>query len=196
LTTPPPASAQSAPLPLNLFVEGNSSPVLSGPPRRGVFGRDRASDQTSDASCRAPLAARTSRTVCEEPEPLPPPSRQQGQLSRPEAPFIDKCSAHIRRQRPPPISQLCRCDPASDARSLLRCSRTERLDPRRLHGLFARGLARTMRRLSTSAIDTIIEHNRLIDRTPLTPLEVALEQSSVQAHRGQLSPPLVRLRHG
>lgn len=41
-----------------------------------------------------------------------------------------------------------------------------------------------MRRLSTSAIDTIDEHNRLIDRTPLTTPEVALERSFVQAHRG------------
>lgn len=53
-----------------------------------------------------------------------------------------------------------------------------------------------MRRLSTSAIDTIDEHNRLIVRTPLTTPEVALEHSSVQAHRGQLSPPRYRLRHG
>lgn len=53
-----------------------------------------------------------------------------------------------------------------------------------------------MRRLSTSAIDTIDEHNCLIVRTPLTTPEVALEHSSVQAHRGQLSPPLYRLRHG
>lgn len=49
------------------------------------------------------------------------------------------CSAHIRRQRPPPISQLCRCDPASGARSPPRCSRTVRLDPRRLRGFFTRG---------------------------------------------------------
>lgn len=53
-----------------------------------------------------------------------------------------------------------------------------------------------MRRLSTSAIDTIDEHNCLIVRTPLTTPEVALEHSSVQAHRGQLSPPRYRLRHG
>jgi hypothetical protein len=68
----------------------------------------------------------------EEPGPLPPPLRQQERLSRPEAPSIDMCSAYVRRQRPPPISQLCRCDPASGARSLPRCSRTWRLDPRRI----------------------------------------------------------------
>jgi hypothetical protein len=32
--------------------------------------------------------------------------------------------------------------------------------------------------MSTSATKTIVEHNRLIDRTPLTPPEVALEHGS------------------
>jgi hypothetical protein len=75
----------------------------------------------------------------EEPGPLPPPLRQQRRISRPEAPSLDKCAAHLRRQHPPPISRLCRRDSASGARSPLRCSRTKRLDPRRLRGLFARG---------------------------------------------------------
>jgi len=43
------------------------------------------------------------------------------------------------------------------------------------------GVARTMRRVSTSAIKTIVEHNRLIDRTPLTTPWVAPERSSLQA---------------
>lgn len=49
------------------------------------------------------------------------------------------CSAHIRRQRPPPISRLCRRDPAFGACSPHRCSRTEELDSRRLRGLLTRG---------------------------------------------------------
>jgi len=110
---------------------GHLGPAFSATPE--------AEDQTSDA----PVAPRDrpgkTRSLTESQEPLPPPSRQQERLSRPRAPFIDTCVAHIRRHRPPPIPQLCRRGPASGARSPLRCSRTKRLDPPRLRGLFARG---------------------------------------------------------
>jgi len=79
------------------------------------------------------------RSLTEGLGPLPPPLRQQERLSRLEAPFIDMCAAHFRRRRPPPTPRLCRRGPASGARSPNRCSRTKRLDPPRLRGLFTRG---------------------------------------------------------
>jgi hypothetical protein len=58
-------------------------------------------------------------SVCEEPGPLPPPSRQQERLPRSEAPSIDKCSpCRFRGGSPPPYPQLCRREPASGALSL------------------------------------------------------------------------------
>jgi hypothetical protein len=98
------------------------------------------------------------------------------------------CVAHIRRHRPPPIPQLCRRGPASDACSPLRCSRTKGLDPPRLRGLFARG-REDRAPLSTSAIKTIVEHNRLIDRTPLTTPRVAPEHSSRPADKDSFRRP-------
>lgn len=98
------------------------------------------------------------------------------------------CVAHIRRHRPPPIPQLCRRGPASGACSPLRCSRTKGLDPPRLRGLFARG-REDRAPLSTSAINTIVEHNRLIDRTPLTTPRVAPERSSRPADKDSFRRP-------
>jgi len=98
------------------------------------------------------------------------------------------CVAHIRRHRPPPIPQLCRRGPASGACSPLRCSRTKGLDPPRLRGLFARG-REDRAPLSTSAIKTIVEHNRLIDRTPLTEPRVAPEHSSRPADKDSFRRP-------
>jgi hypothetical protein len=95
--------------------------------------------KTSDAPCRAPIppgraeiprGARTASTAFASTKTAFPAR---------SAFDIDMCSAHIRRQRPPPISRLCRRDPASGARSPRRCSRTEGLDSRRLRGLIARG---------------------------------------------------------
>jgi hypothetical protein len=95
--------------------------------------------KTSDAPCRAPIrlgraeisrGARTASTALASTKTAFPAR---------SAFNIDMCSAYIRRQRPPPISRLCRRDPASGARSPRRCSRTEELDSRRLRGLFARG---------------------------------------------------------
>lgn len=52
--------------------------------------------------------------TCEEPGPLPPPSRQGGRLSRSEAPSLDRCSQADSLSRPdwfggspPPISRFC-----------------------------------------------------------------------------------------
>jgi hypothetical protein len=77
----------------------------------------------------------------------------------------------------------------------LRCSRTKGLDPPRLRGLFARG-REDRAPLSTSAIKTIVEHNRLIDRTPLTTPRVAPEHGSRPADKDsfrRLNPPAGRV---
>ena len=51
------------------------------------------------------------------------------------------------------------------------------------------GVARTARRLSTSAIKTIVEHNCPIDRTPLTAPRVAPKRSSWPADRDGFRRP-------
>jgi hypothetical protein len=94
--------------------------------------------KASDAPCRAPLppgraeSSRGARTASAALASTKTASPARSAFD------IDMCSAHIRRQRPPPISRLCRRDPASGARSPRLCSRTEGLDSRRLRGLFAR----------------------------------------------------------
>ena len=94
--------------------------------------------RTSDAPCRAPILpgraeiSRGARTASAALASTKTASPAQSAFN------IGMCSAHIRRQRPPPISRLCRRDPASGARSPRRCSRTEELDSRRSRGLFAR----------------------------------------------------------
>jgi hypothetical protein len=60
----------------------------------------RAGDRTSDAPCRAPRDPRCWPGVREEPGSLPPPPRQKGQLSRPRAPSLDKCSQDDRSRDP------------------------------------------------------------------------------------------------
>ena len=148
-----------------------------------------AEDQASDAPLarRAPpgLSPGSSRRAKDR---FPRSCVNKSGFPGPGAPFIDKCVAHIRRHRPPPIPQLCRRGPASGARSPLRCSRTKGLDPPRLRGLFARG-REDRAPLSTSAIKTIVEHNRLIDRTPLTAPRVAPKRSSWPADRDGFRRP-------
>jgi hypothetical protein len=105
------------------------------------------------------------------------------------------CSAHIRRQRPPPISQLCRHDPASGARSPRRCSRTEELDSRRLRGLFARG-----REDHAPHVDLCNQYDRraqLPDRP--NPAHRTRGRPQAQLHRSverRLSPPPAAPRNG
>jgi len=86
----------------------------------------------SDAPCRTPLVVGPEGpTVHEAPEPLLPPSRQRGRLSRLEAPSIAECPAaavndHQARHRARGFATV---EPASDALSLPLDSRLRRLDP-------------------------------------------------------------------
>jgi hypothetical protein len=120
---------------------------------------------TSDAPCRAPI--RSGNPDClEEPEPLPPPSRQGEQFSRSRAPFLDKCSQERRFRS---CSDLR--EPATDLAALPPTIRLPTLfhppERSRVGGLDPSSAPRTLRprargatrRLSTSAIDTIREHN-------------------------------------
>jgi hypothetical protein len=120
-----------------------------------------AEDQASDAPLarRAPpgLSPGSSRRAKDR---FPRSCVNKSGFPGPGAPFIDKCVAHIRRHRPPPIPQLCRRGPASGARSPLRCSRTKGLDPPRLRGHIRPGsrgpraacrLLQSKRSLSTTA---------------------------------------------
>ena len=70
----------------------------------------------SDAPCRAPRRSRAkARCGREAPEPLPPPPRQRGRLSRPEAPSTDECCLDALSRdpfpelvdNPPPLPPLC-----------------------------------------------------------------------------------------
>jgi hypothetical protein len=96
-------------------------------------------DQTSDAPCRPSPSPGRARLFRRAEDRFPRSCVNKSGFPGPRAPLIDTCSAYFRRQRPPPISRLCRRDPASDARSPLRCSRTKGLDPPRLRGQLARG---------------------------------------------------------
>jgi len=66
---------------------------------------------------------------------------------------------------PPPFPKLCRLGPASGALSLLAMLSHGGARPSTVVTGYSPVVARTARRLSTSAIETIREHNRLIDRT-------------------------------
>jgi hypothetical protein len=77
------------------------------------FGRPRSSCPKSDASCRAPRPLGACPERHEEPEPLPPSSRQGVRLSRLEAPSLDKLLPGTPLSRsarwlgnPPPVSRL------------------------------------------------------------------------------------------
>jgi len=111
--------------------------------------------------------ARPFPSSCGAPESLPPPSRQREWLSRSRAPSIDKCLITcLRSQRgPPPFPKLCRLGPASGALSLLAMLSHGGARPSTVVTGYSPVVARTARRLSTSAIVSIHEHNRLIDRT-------------------------------
>lgn len=139
MTAPHKLQPAQSPSPSRCYREEDTGPAFEGRLAAAFSAASDADDQTSDAPCRAPRFLGETPSSHEEPGPLPPPLRQQWRISRPEAPSLDKCAAHFRRQHPPPISRLCRRDPASGALSPLRCSRTKRLDPQRLRGLFARG---------------------------------------------------------
>jgi len=90
--------------------------VMSGiPVPRRFRPRARLAAETSDAPCRVSVGSVT-RTIG-EPEPLSPPSRQGGRLSRLRAPSVNRClRSPLSRnsENPPPIPRLCRRDPASD----------------------------------------------------------------------------------
>lgn len=156
-----------------------------------------AEDQASDA----PLARRASpgfspSSSRRAKDRFPRSCVNKSGFPGPGAPFIDRCVAHIRRHRPPPIPRLCRRGPASGARSPLRCSRTEGLDPPRLRGQKCPGsrgpraacrLLQSKRSLSTRCP---------IDRTPLTAPRVAPKRSSWPADRDgfrRLNPPAGRV---
>ena len=103
------------------------------------------------------------------PESLPPPSRQRERLSRSEAPSIDKCSlVRLRVGNPPPDPRFCHRRPASDALSLLDMLSHGGARPSTVVTGYSPIVARTARRLPTSAIETNCEHNCPIDRAPHT----------------------------
>lgn len=91
--------------------------------------------------------------VCEEPGPLPLPLRQQEQFSRPGAPSISTCApptfAGSARHRSRDFAAAIRL-PALVHPTLLSQGGARSLD---VYAGYSPGLARTTRRMSTSAID-------------------------------------------
>jgi hypothetical protein len=93
--------------------------------------------------------------------------RQRRQLSRSEAPSINKCSlTRLRGESPPPSPGLCRLGPASDALSPLVMLSHGGARPSTVVTSYSPVIARTAHRLLTSAIETNCDHNRTIARSP------------------------------
>lgn len=132
--------------------------------------------------CRPPRSPGRPRLTRRAEDRFPRPCVNKSGFPGPRAPFIDTCSAYFRRQRPPPIPRLCRRDPASGGVRLPMLSHGK-ARPSSIARALQPGVARTMRRVSTSAIKTIVEHNRLIDRTPLTVPGAAPEHSFEQTSK-------------
>jgi len=106
--------------------------------------------------------------------PVPSRARQSSRLSRPEAPSLDRCP-----EEPATVSRGFAA--AIRLPALLRSSSLSReeldLEPSSFH---PKGLA-AERRLSTSAIVTIRDHDLGLDRTPLTAHAIACLRSSSRA---------------
>jgi hypothetical protein len=148
----PPASAIS---PTSLFFNEEET----SPARRQSYPFAAFSAATGPAI--RPLTPPVAPRVClfpgifGAPGPLSPPSRQRGRLPRSEAPFVDKCSlSRLRGGSPPPFPQLCRRGPASGALSPLALLSHGGARPSAVVTGYSPVVARTMRRLSTSAIET------------------------------------------
>jgi hypothetical protein len=152
---------------------------LDGLPDRGVF--DRAPDwrPTSDAPYRPPREPGIRRASPGALGSLPPRARQSPRFSRPEAPFLDRCPEE-------PATVLAVSPPTIRLPTLVHSSSLSReglgLEPSSFH---PKGLA-TERRLSTSAIDSIRDHDLGHDRTPLTAHAIACLCSSSRAFASQL----------
>jgi len=134
-----------------------------GAPRAAALSSaSRVSDVASDVLCRAsPVIVRGFTPEWPPggaPDPPPPRSRQRPRLPRARTPSIDECSLRLLargiKRSPPPFSRLRRREPASDARSSLREGETRPAAVGR----------KARRRSSTSAIETIHEHDRCLDR--------------------------------
>ena len=123
-------------------------------------------------------------SVRETPESLPPPARQREQLSRPEAPSVDKCSlvafAEEARHRTLSFAAVGRL-PAFFRSPL--CSRRVELDPGGGDGVFARG------RLDRAPLANFCNRNemraQLLDRSsPAHRAKVAFDAATIAGGRG------------
>jgi len=103
LTTPPQLQPDRSPFSPALWGRIWAQPEGRGHLDAAFSAAIEAEDQTSDAPVALRELPELFRFFSQSQGPLPPPSRQQERLSRPGAPFIDKCVAHIRRHRPPPV---------------------------------------------------------------------------------------------
>lgn len=131
--------------------------------------------------------------------PLPLPSRQSEQLRRPGTPSIVRCCPGVLSHGPSqPATILSALPPTRRLPTRFRSSSLSRemLDPK-ADGFSPRRLW-AKRRLTTSAIETIREHDHVIVRTPLTTRAVARTCSSARARpfgttaRWRVATPLSR----
>ena len=141
--TPAGRALDGARLSFGRFIHGAS--LLVGVKSRASARRRRLSTAAFSTACGAddrpltlPVAPRSTwkPRLVEEPEPLPPPSRQRRRLSRPRASSIDRVSPAGSLSRVPAFlgtrhryRGFATDDSASGARSPLRRSRAKRLDP-------------------------------------------------------------------
>jgi len=124
-------------------------------------------DLASDAPCRAPLppVARLSQSAR-----IASTARASTQAAFPTRGAFHRqvLPARFRGGCPPPFPTFCHAGPASDACSLPALLSHGGARPSTVVTGYSPVVVRTVRRLSTSAIETKCEHNRPIDRSPHT----------------------------
>lgn len=158
--------------------------------------RARSPSETADAPCRSPQRRGVTRDANEEPGPLPPPSRQRRELSRPETSSIAECTSHASAQLAPATVRTAWPPCAGFRRSFATSrSRVRWLDPPGDPRALRPRTREAARRSPTSAIDANLRARPRIVRTPRTAHAVARVNSTLarvastlrEEHRGQPS---------
>jgi hypothetical protein len=173
-------ASDRAPASLHSFIEEETSPARERRfPAAAFSAAHRAGDPASDAPCRAPRSpfsrrrpsARTASTALASTRAASP---IRGAFHRQVLPYP------LARREPATDPRLCRRGPASDALSLPVMLSHGGARPSTVVTGCSPVVARTARRLPTSAIETNCEHNCPIDRAPHTVLKSPPAQLSLR----------------